>query len=126
MSPQPPHIHSFLRSFGRFVLEQAQVDKRPSLQALDIEKETPADARACAKADSLLAIKMNRKTFSKMKILILYFRNLIRHKITQFNRLSYLLRWGIRKTRYNTFNYRLQMQTNEDLIFSLLRKRKNV
>lgn len=54
LSPHPPQSHSFFRSFGLFVLPQEQVDKRPSLQALDTEYETPAEAKAWAKAASLL------------------------------------------------------------------------
>lgn len=61
LSPQPPHIQSFFRSFGLFVLPQEQVDKRPSLHALDTEYATPAEANACANADSLLPeTKKNR------------------------------------------------------------------
>lgn len=57
LSPQPPQIHSLLRSLGRRAGEQLQVVSCPSRHARDTLYTTPAEAMAWANAASRLAAR---------------------------------------------------------------------
>lgn len=56
LSPQPPQIHSRLRSLGLPLLEHPQEDSWPSRQARPSEYTTPAAVIACTNAVSLLPV----------------------------------------------------------------------